>query len=281
MFAAIIGDIAGSVFEHNNVKYCIAPSEFFPAVSRFTDDTVMTCAVAEGIVNGLSQLPDCWMNATNHEEILCTEIISSMKAFGKKYLNAGYGSKFLNWILSKNSKPYNSFGNGSAMRVSYAGWIARDLYEAEKLAELSAKVTHNHPDGIKGATVVSGSIFIMLHNGTKEDVRKYVKSFYNIDFSLDQIRDEYHFDLSCQGSVPQAVVAFLEGTSFVDVISRAISIGGDSDTIAAIAASIAETIYPIPIELHKKAANKLDDFLISSIDKSINFRNKYHNLVTK
>lgn len=275
MLGAIVGDIAGSIYEHNNIKYCIEPDEMFSEHCRFTDDTVMTCAVADGIAKGLMQLPNYWLNTENYEETLCKEIISSMQLFGKKYLNAGYGFNFLKWILSSNPKPYNSFGNGSAMRVSYVGWIARSLEEAEKLAELSAKVTHNHPDGIKGAMVVAGSIYKLLHNGNKEDVRKYAESFYNIDFSLDQIRTDYSFDVSCQGSVPQAIVAFLEGTSFVDVISKAISIGGDSDTIAAIAGSLAETMYQIPTDLYQKAIYKLDDFLVCSIDASIKFRSEY------
>lgn len=275
MLGAIVDDIAGSLYEHNNIKYCIESDEMLSEHCRFTDDTVMTCAVADGIVKGLMQLPNYWLNTVNYEEILCNEIVSSMQLFGKKYLNAGYGFNFLKWILSSNPKPYNSFGNGSAMRVSYVGWIARSLEEAEILAELSAKVTHNHPDGIKGAIVVAGSIYKLLHNGNKEDIRKYAESFYNIDFSLDQIRTDYSFDVSCQGSVPQAIVAFLEGTSFSDVISKAISIGGDSDTIAAIAGSLAETMYQIPTDLYQKAIYKLDDFLVCSIEASIKFRSEY------
>ena len=157
------------------------------------------------------------------------------------------------------------------MRVSFAGWAARSLKEAEVLAELSAAVTHNHPEGIKGAKAVAGSIFILRSGGTKEDVQQYAGRYYDLGFTLDEIREAYTFDVSCQGSVPQAIVAFLTGESFADVVAEAISIGGDSDTIAAIAGSMAEVIYPIPTALKQCVADRLDDFLLQILLKAAEF----------
>lgn len=157
------------------------------------------------------------------------------------------------------------------MRASYAGWIEQSLDEAEYLGEMSAKVTHNHSEGIKGAKVVAGSILILKSGGSKQDVKKYASELYDIDFTLDEIRENYYFDVSCQGSVPQAIVAFLEEKDFFDVISKAISIGGDSDTIAAIAGSMAEVINPIPQEFRGQVIDKLDDNLTKILIEVIDF----------
>lgn len=275
MLGAIVGDVVGSSYEHNNIKYCLSQDKLISDSSRFTDDTVMTCAVANGIMNGLVQLPHQWLTSEKNVDVLRCEIIKSMKSLGRKYLTSGYGFNFMKWLLSSKEKPYNSFGNGSAMRVSFAGWIANSLVEAEKLAEISAIVTHNHPEGIKGAVVIAGSIYILRQTQRKEDVRKYAAKFYDINFSLDDIRDEYSFDVSCQGSVPQSIVAFLEGNSFSDVIAKAISIVGDSDTIAAIAGSLAEVIYCIPQELRKDVLTRVDDELIGIVTNSIEFLRNY------
>ncbi|MGN0410100.1 MAG: ADP-ribosylglycohydrolase family protein [Candidatus Fimousia sp.] len=258
MLGAACGDIAGSVYEHHNIKYEISEEKLITEICRFTDDTVMTCAVAEGICNALSMLSKDWMSDSNSEEILSGQIRESMQKFGRKYPRAGYGGRFRRWIWEKNPKPYYSWGNGSAMRASYAGWVAGTIEEAEKLARISASVTHDHPDGINGAKVVAGSIFLLRNGATKEQVKEYVENMYPLDFTLDEIRENYNFDVSCHGSVPQAVEAFLEGDNFGNVISKAISIGGDSDTIAAIAGSIAEVIYPIPDELKERTIKKLD-----------------------
>ena len=157
------------------------------------------------------------------------------------------------------------------MRASYAGWAALTLEEAEKLGEISAKVTHNHPEGIKGAKVTAGCIFMLRNGADKEAVREYAGRFYDLNFTLDEIRGSYHFDVSCAGSVPQAINAFLEGTSFTDVIANAISIGGDSDTIAAIAGSIAEVIYPIPQGLRGRVIDRMDKFLLNTIAEAVDF----------
>ena len=265
MLGAVCGDVAGSVYEFNNIKHCISPDSMVAINARFTDDSVMTCAVAKGFQNALANINIEEIENEEFDDYIENEIVNALVTYGRKYPHAGYGGSFRKWLLSDEHSAYNSWGNGSAMRASYAGWVSNSMYEAEHFAELSAKVTHNHPEGIKGAKVVAGCIYILRHGGSKEDVAEYVNNFYDIDFTLDAIRPMYHFDVSCQGSVPQAVVAFLEGNDFSDVIAKAISIGGDSDTIAAIAGSIAEVLYPIPQEFKGAVIDKLDDNLRNTL----------------
>ncbi len=274
MFGAICGDTLGSTYEWYNVKYCPTAEELLTRPSRFTDDFVMTCAVADGLKNALSEIGAVTVTDDSFNEMIKREITKSLVTFGRKYPNAGYGDSFYNWLLSEVHEPYNSWGNGAAMRVSYAGWIARTLDEAERFGELSAAVTHNYLEGIKAAKVIAGSIFILKIGGKKADVTEYVKMYYDINFTLDDIRADYRFDVSCQGSVPQAIVAFIEGENYVDVVSRAISIGGDSDTIAAIAGSLAEVIYPIPEDILTFVKSKLDAFLLNSITEAAAFVSK-------
>lgn len=271
MLGAVCGDVAGSIYEWNNIKYCPGKDTLITKKSFFTDDSVMTCAVANGLMNSLAKIEASEITNEAYDTLIETEIIKSLVDFGRKYPDAGYGGGFRNWLFSNEHKAYNSWGNGSAMRASYAGWIAKTLFEAEHFAELSARVTHNHPEGIKGAKVVAGSIFILRNGGSKEDVLSYVKQYYDMDFTLDEIRDSYRFDVSCQGSVPQAVEAFMEGNDFADVISKAISIGGDSDTIAAIAGSIAEVIYPIPQNIRGSVIDILDAYLRNILIEAIDF----------
>jgi ADP-ribosylglycohydrolase len=269
MLGAACGDIAGSEYEFNNIKE--KPEKLITEASRFTDDTVMTCAVAEGLRHGLSVLSKNWMDSREAEALIFRSVQESMLKYGRKYPDAGYGANFTEWLLSDDPQPYGSFGNGSAMRASYAGWIATSLEEAEKLAEISAKVTHDHSEGIKGAKAVAGCIYLLKSGKNKAMVRKYASQYYELDFSLDDIRDYYYFDVTCKGSVPEAIVAFLEGEDFADVIALAISIGGDSDTIAAIAGSLAETIYPIPQEMRSDAIDKMDAPLLSAISDAIDY----------
>ena len=276
MMGAVCGDVAGSVYEWHNIKHKPDKNQLIRPNARFTDDSVMTCAVAEGLRIGLSQLPENWMDVPGAEDILFRAVQNSLHHFGRKYPNAGYGGTFRKWLSSPYPEPYGSWGNGSAMRASYAGWVARTLAEAEKLAEISAKVTHNHPEGIKGAVVVAGSIFLLRCGKSKQDIFHYASRFYNLNFTLDSIRDQYVFDVSCVGSVPQAIKAFLEEDSFADVLSAAISIGGDSDTIAAIAGSIAEVIYPIPQGLRGRVIDRMDKFLLNTIVEAVDFA--YHRL---
>ena len=270
LLGAACGDAAGSVYERNNIKYKLSPDKLIHPAARVTDDTVMTCAVAEGLRLGLSRVPDEWMGNTAHEQAISSAVTDALLSFGRKYPHAGYGRSFIQWLRAKDPLPYNSLGNGSAMRCSPAGWMARSLAEAERLAMLSARVTHSHPEGLKGAVVVAGCIFLLRQGRSKEDVRRYAAGFYDLDFTLDAIRDSYRFDASCAGSVPQAILAFLEEESFTDVIAAAISIGGDSDTIAAIAGSIAEVIYPIPQDIRGAVidlmARDLQEAIINAVD---------------
>lgn len=249
MFGAIIGDIVGSVYEFNNIKTKDFP--LWKPNSHFTDDTVMTCAV-------YAALREYKKDKTQSAQVLLT---SYMREFGREYPKCGYGSQFEKWLQADDPKPYNSYGNGSAMRVSGAAWLADSLSEAKELATLSAEVTHNHPEGIKGAVAVSEAIYMASQNCTQEQIYKHVGQYYDLDFTLAEIRPEYEFDETCQGSVPQAVVAFLEGKDFEDVIRNTVSIGGDSDTIAAIAGSIAEPYFGIPARLKARALNILDPLL--------------------
>ncbi len=247
MLGAIIGDIVGSIYEWNNIKTKDFP--FFSDKCFFTDDTVMTLAIAEGIVNGGND----------------KNFIDSMKYFGRKYPNAGYGGNFKIWLSSNDSLPYNSYGNGSAMRVSATAWSADTIDEVEKLAEKTAKVTHNHPEGIKGAIATAACVFLARSGKSKNYIKEYIENKYGYDLNrtLDEIRPSYSFDVSCQGTVPEAIVAFLESKDFEDAIRNAISLGGDSDTLAAITGSIAEAAYDIPDEIKEKALEILDSFLKS------------------
>ena len=256
MYGAIIGDMVGSVYEWNNIK--TVDFRLFSPRSHYTDDTVMTVAVAEGLMNG------------GKEENTAEEAIKdSMLKYGAMFPRAGYGGGFSRWLTSENPKPYNSYGNGSTMRVSPVGWIARSLEDAELYAEISARVTHNHPEGIKGAVSTAGAIFLARKGKTKDEIKEYAASkfHYDLDRKLDDIRPTYTFDVTCQGSVPEAIIAFLESDGFEDAIRKAVSLGGDSDTIGAITGSIAEAAYGIPDDLRKIAESKLDGRLLRVIDR--------------
>jgi len=249
MLGAIIGDIVGSVYEFNNIK--TTEFELFSKDSHFTDDTVMTIAVAVGLWRGYGNINDTQKS-----------IIDTMRYYGRRFSYAGYGEKFAKWITSSNPVPYNSYGNGSAMRVSSVAWIYDSLEEVEKYAEATATVTHNHPEGIKGAKAVATAIFLARTGKTLDDIRTYISSQYGYDLSrtLHEIRPEYKFYESCQKSVPESIIAFLESKSFEDAIRKAVSLGGDSDTIAAIAGSIAEAYYGnIPSWIVKESINRLEE----------------------
>lgn len=271
MMGAVCGDVAGSVYEHNNIKYKPDANRLIQRHARFTDDTVMTCAVADGLRRGLEYLGKDWYDNPESESVLFRALEKSLQNYGNMFPDAGYGRSFRKWLKSSEPKPYNSWGNGSAMRASYAGWIAMNLQEAERLGEISASITHNHPEGIKGAKIIAGCILLLRNGESKQAVKEYVKQYYNLDFTLDSIRNDYRFDVSCQGSVPQAIEAFLEGESFTDVIANAISIGGDSDTIAAIAGGIAEVIYPIPQGLRGRVIDRIDNYLLNTIVEAVDF----------
>jgi len=242
MLGAIIGDIAGSRFEWHNIK--TKDFELFSNTRCHpTDDSVMTLAVADAIL-------ECKGDYSK----LSGYAVKCMQLLGRKYPHAGYGGKFKAWLRSEDPKPYNSWGNGSAMRVSPCGFAASSLEEAIYLADEVTKVTHNHPEGMKGAEATAAAIFMAKSGSSLPDIRDYInENFYKIDFKLDDIRPSYTFDVSCQGSVPQALEAFFESADFEDAIRNAISIGGDSDTIAAITGGIAEAYYGIPADIRERA----------------------------
>ena len=212
----------------------------------------MTLAVAKALLQY-----DRTSDVTIFQDIL----ITSMHTCGNAHPYAGYGGNFSWWLIKKSRLPYQSFGNGSAMRVSPVAWYANSLEEAIALAEASAAVTHNHPDGIKGAVVTAGAVYLARTGASKEEIKKFIENYYPLDFTLDEIRPTYVFDVSCSGSVPQAMQAFLESVSFEDTIKNAISIGGDSDTIAAIAGSVAEAFYGITEEQKEKTLSYLTEDL--------------------
>jgi ADP-ribosylglycohydrolase len=267
MIGAIIGDIVGSRFEFDNLKS--KDFELFTAQSCFTDDSVMTMAIAK-------TLCDCRNNLSNLKDV-SSHAIMNMQSFGRQYINAGYGNRFLQWLLSDDPKPYNSFGNGSAMRVSPVGFIAKDLNECKALSRAVTEVTHNHREGIKGAEAIAVCVFLAKSGLSKELIKNHVNNlYYNMDFTLDSIREKYPFHVSCQQSVPQAIEAFLESNDFEDCIRNAISIGGDSDTIAAMAGSIAEAFYGVNDELKAKAKSYCDSKMFYYIEELENSIPKTH-----
>lgn len=261
MLGAIIGDIIGSRFEWHNIK--TKEFELFTKRCRPTDDSIMTLAIAKTILS---------CNGKNFSG-LGEKAISCMQELGNRYPRAGYGGRFRKWLAQGNPQPYNSFGNGAAMRVSPCAYAADTLNGALELAKTVTEVTHNHPEGIKGAQATTAAIFLALHGSSIEEIRKHIdQNYYPMNFTLDEIRPEYEFDVTCQGSVPQAIMAFLESTSFEDAIRSAISIGGDSDTIAAITGSIAGAYYGVPAAIRLLAIPFLDEF---QLDIVYRFENKY------
>lgn len=240
MLGAIAGDIIGSAYEFTEQKRY--DFELLAQGSRFTDDSVMTIAVAY------------WLPHYDEDGLTDAQLIATMQEFGRKYPFAGYGKAFNSWLWSENPQPYNSWGNGAAMRVSPVGLYAETLDETLELAKRTAEVSHNHPEGIKGAQAVASAVWMAMHKHTKDEIRDYLtnKFHYNLARSVDEIRPTYQWDVSCPGSVPESIICFLEGKDFVDVVRLAVSLGGDADTMACIAGSIAACIYPIPEEIFKK-----------------------------
>ena len=257
MYGAIFGDIIGSpyVFDMGN-KTKTFP--LFSGGSTFTDDTVMTLAVAEAL-----------MDTPLEEGQIRTRLIREMQRFGRRYPYAGYGCRFGVWLESADPQPYGSYGNGSAMRVSSVAWLYDDLDTVRFVARLSAEVTHNHPEGIKGADATAAAIFLARTGSTKEEIRAYVEENFGYDLSrtCDQIRPGYYHVESCQETVPEAITAFLEGESFEDVIRTAVSLGGDCDTLTAIAGSIAEGFYGVPERLKEQCRRYLPPDLLGVLQR--------------
>jgi len=252
IIGAIAGDIIGSVFEWRNVKS--TNFDLFSPNSRFTDDSVLTLATMHALLNDI-------------------DYAQAYHKFGRDFCFAGYGPSFSKWISSDNPKPYNSWGNGSAMRVSPVGWFYNNIDDTLLAAKKSAEVTHNHPEGIKGAQSVAAAIFLARNGKSKDEIKSYIidKFGYNLNRKLDDIRPNYEFDVSCQGSVPEAIIAFLESDNFENAIRLAVSIGGDSDTIACITGGIAEAFYKdVPKEITDNVLKILPKDLTSLIEKFSN-----------
>lgn len=241
MLGAIAGDIIGSIYEWNNIRTTEFP--LFSDDCRFTDDTVLTVAVAECLLTG-------------------SDYVDAFHSYFSRYPHAGFGGAFRHWAGEKSREPYNSYGNGSAMRVSPVGYAFDTLPDVLREAERSAAVTHNHPEGIKGAQAVASAIFMARNGSSKDEIRTFIeRSFgYDLSPSLDDIRPLYRFDVSCQGSVPQAIRAFLESDGYEDAIRKAISLGGDSDTLACMAGGIAGAFFGgAPEPIRKRALSVLDE----------------------
>lgn len=250
MYGALLGDMIGAPYEFDRGN----KSKKFPLfceLSRFTDDSVMTIAVAEALLD----------SRFLGDDSIRAALIKSMRKWGKKYPDAGYGRKFLCWLREKDPKPYGSCGNGSAMRVSAAGWLFDTLEETREKAKLTAEVTHDHPEGIKGAEATSSAIFLARTGRSKGEIRDYIVQEFGYDLSrtCDQIRPSYYHNESCQKTVPEAITAFLEGTDFEDVIRTAVSLGGDCDTLTCIAGSIAEAFYGVPAILKAECRRRLPE----------------------
>ncbi len=236
MFGAIWGDVVGSPYEfdENNCKAKDFP--WLTEKSRFTDDSVMSLAVADALLDAPEDADDACLRR---------RLIHSMQTIGRRYPDCGYGPRFRLWVHSDDPRPYQSYGNGSAMRVAPVAWLCSDLERVRHVARCTAQVSHDHPEGIRGAEAVAAAVFLARTDRDKTEIRDYVEREFGYDLhrTCDAIRPGYHMDVSCQGSVPEAIIAFLESTDFEDAIRTAVSLGGDSDTLGAIAGSIAEGFY--------------------------------------
>ena len=260
MLGAIIGDIVGSRFEWNNIK--TKEFEFFTQECTVTDDSIMSLAVAKALLDSEKEL-----------DKLSKIAASCLQEIGRPYHNCGYGGLFYEWMYSDSPQPYNSFGNGAAMRVSACGYAAESLEEAVNLSRAVTEITHNHPEGIKGAEATIAALYMAKSGCNIVEIRDYINvNYYPMDFTLDDIRSSYRFDVTCQGTVPQAITAFLESSDFEDAIRNAISIGGDSDTLAAITGGIASAYYGIPAGIRKEALSFLDKRLMEIL---LEFENTY------
>lgn len=244
LIGVVAGDMIGSVYEHfptKDMDFCL-----FSKYSRFTDDTVMTMAHADWLLHG-------------------GDLAHVMQAYGRRFPHAGYGGRFRQWLGEAKPRPYQSFGNGSAMRVCPAGWAFGSLEETLEGARRSAEVTHNHPEGIKGAQATAACVFLARTGKSKPEIKQYVEETfgYNLDRTCAEIRPEYGFDVTCQGTVPEAIIAFLESTDYENAIRLAISLGGDADTLGAITGGIAEAYYKeIPAYIEEWVLQRLpEDFI--------------------
>ena len=252
MIGAIIGDIVGSPYEfdHNNIKTKVFP--LFSNKSYFTDDTVMTIAVADALMS---------VERDADVDTIHRAVIKKMQLWGNRYPHAGYGMRFIRWLATDNPQPYNSWGNGSAMRVSSVGWMYNSLERTLEVARATAEVTHNHPEGIKGAQATAAAIYLARNGKNRAEIREYIENTFGYNFSrtCDEIRPYYRHVESCQETVPEAMTAVWEGKDFEDTIRLGVSLGGDSDTLTCIAGGIAEAIWGVPDHIKSKALERLSD----------------------
>ena len=257
IIGAIAGDIIGSTREFHSIK--TKNFNLFQRESIFTDDTVMTLAIANWLVKD-----------KDSKDVL----INELKYWGRTYPDAGYGRMFKRWVETANPKSYGSWANGSAMRVSPCAWVGNSLEEVQKLAKLSAIVTHDHPEGIKGALATGDAIYLARIGASKDEIKSHIEIRYEYDLSrsLDEIRPNYSFDVSCAGSVPEAIICFLEAKDFEDTVRNAVSLGGDADTQAAIAGSIASAYWGVPKRIYYKAIHRLNYDLLNVL---IDFEEKF------
>lgn len=257
MYGAILGDMVGAPYEYDRSE----KRKDFPLwieSSRKTDDTVMTLAVAEALLD----------TRFKSNEKIKKAIVKSMKHYGALYPDEGYGTRFSWWLKTNHTEPYNSCGNGSAMRVSSVGWLFNTIEKTREVAKLTAEVTHNHPEGIKGAEATASVIFLARTGKDKDYIKQYVIDEFGYDLSktCDEIRPTYHHVETCQETVPQAITAFLEGNDFEDVIRTSVSLGGDCDTLTCIAGSMAEAFYGVPEDMKQEVRNRLPEDLLFILD---------------
>ena len=266
MYGAILGDIIGSPFEFDRGDKT-KDFKLFSRRSHFTDDSVMTLAVCEALLK-------VGQDATVKE--IEDAVITSMQSWGRRYLHEGYGGYFRHWLTARHPEPYNSFGNGSAMRVSAAGWLYDSLEKTRVVAKATANVTHNHPEGIKGAEATASAIFMARNGSSKEEIKKYIENefHYDLNRTLDEIRPSFHMDETCQKTVPEAIIAFLEARDFEDAIRNAVSLGGDTDTLGAITGSIAEAYFGISETLISECRNRINKDMRDVVDTFYSFVRK-------
>ena len=257
MYGAILGDIIGSPFEFDRGDKT-KEFDLFTKGCDFTDDSVMTIAVGEALLAVGTEA-----TVKKIEEA----VVTNMQDWGKRYPYAGYGGRFRYWLRESNPKPYGSYGNGAAMRVSAAGWLYDSLERTREVARATANVTHNHPEGIKGAEATASAIYLARKGSSKEEIKEYIERefHYNLNRTLDEIRPGYHMDETCQRTVPEAMIAFLESKDFEDAIRNAVSLGGDTDTLGAITGSIAEAFYGIPDVLIAECRSRIDEGLMTDV----------------
>lgn len=264
MLGAIVGDIVGSRFEFWKIK--TTEFELFTDKCFVTDDSIMSLAVGKALMETEKKKPFLSEGREldgEYLDLLEKETVKWMQSIGRRYPACGFGGMFYEWVFSNNPKPYNSFGNGAAMRISPAGFAARSEAEARTLAHTITQTTHNHPEGLKGAEATAVAIYLARKKWPLPEIKKRLEEYYDLNFTIGEISPHYYFNETCQETVPQALVSFLEAKSFEETIRLAVSLGGDSDTLAAIAGGIAEAYYGVPEEIKTNALSYLDEYLLS------------------